>query len=240
MPNKSARRPLKDCLPRRRGRPSRDAVAMPREEILRRAFAAFTRDGYEGVSLRALAADCGVSDSLLHHHFGSKQQLWREATDSVFAPLYAQLLAILDELSAAQGGDAVRVLQNNVRVALRLIGSNPDVLRFLFRDGEGEDERGDYLRATYMQPYLARLDALFEQAQDSGAYRRVSPASRHVLMFGLIRSLVMPGVLRNEIQPHLVSDRARDAYIDDAITVLYEGLLARPPVNDTSLPGDPS
>jgi hypothetical protein len=36
------------------------------------------------VSLRQLAGDCGVSDSLLHHHFGSKHQLWQEAADNSY------------------------------------------------------------------------------------------------------------------------------------------------------------
>lgn len=231
MTNKDAACSLRASLSRRRGRPGRDAEVMSREQILRHAFDAFARDGYDGVSLRALAAGCRVSDSLLHHHFGSKPQLWQEAVDSVFAPLYGQLLGVLDELSAAQQGDAVQVLRHNVHIALRLIAEKPDVLRFLFREGEGDDARGEYLRQTYLRPYLARLDALFEEAQSRGVYRRISPASRHVLMFGLVRSLVMPGVLRNEIAPHLADPARRAQYIDDAITVLYDGLLASRPDN---------
>jgi len=216
--------PSPDLLtPRRRGRPSRDAVAMPREEILRRAFAAFAREGYDNVSLRSLGQECGVSDSLLTHHFGSKQQLWREATDSTFRPVYERLLALLDAL--AQSGDAASTLRNNLPQAIKLMAAQPVVVQFLFREGEGDDARGEYLRETWLRPYLARLDALFDQARHSGIYREVSPASRHALVMGLLRSLVIPGALRVELAPHLASPDAINAYIDDAVAILYEGLV---------------
>lgn len=215
---------LKGRMGRRRGRPCRDTAALPREEILRRAFVAFARDGYDGVSLRALATECAVSDSLLSHHFGSKQQLWQEAADSVFGPLFARLLQLLDAFAAAQQNDPVAVLQNNLPQALKLVAGEPVSIQFLFREGEGDDERGEYLRERYVRPYLARLDALFDQAQARRHYRPVSAASRHALVMGLLRSLVNPGVLRAELAPHLASPEAVSLYIDDAVAVLYHGL----------------
>ncbi len=218
--------PLKALVPRRRGRPSRDAEAMPRAEIIRHAFTAFARDGYDGVSLRGLAAQCRVSDSLLTHHFGTKQQLWREAADSVFAPILQRLLSLLDTL--AQQGDEVSTLQANLPRALKLMAADPVAIQFLFREGEGDTERGEYIRTQYVKPYLAQLDVLFERAQAQGHYRNVSAASRHVLVFGLMRSLVMPGVMRDELAPHLASPEAVSAYIDEVATLFYDGLVLTP------------
>lgn len=226
MPNKA--RSLTPCLTRGRGRPTRDAMAMPREEILRQAFAAFARDGYDGVSLRNLAAACGISDSLLTHHFGNKPQLWREACDSVFEPLMARLTALLDAIAASQQHDAVLVLQSNLPQALKLVAADPLALQFLFREGEGDDERGDYIRTKFLQPYLQRIDALFEQAQRAGVYRPVSAGSRHALVMGLLRSVVMPGLLRQELAPHLATGETISRYIDDAVSVLYRGLILDP------------
>lgn len=219
---------LRGPAPRRRGRPSRDAMAMPREDILRQAFAAFARDGYDGVSLRTLAAGCGISDSLISHHFGSKQRLWEEATDSMFQPLYDRLLALLDALALAQDNNATLVLRNNLPQSLKMVAANPVMLQFLFREGEGDNERGEYLRAKYVRPYLARLDAMFAQAQVSGEYRAMAPESRHVFVFGLMRSLVMPGLMRAELAPHLATPEAMSAYIDEATALLYSGLLIHP------------
>ena len=199
---------------------------MSREEILRRAFAAFAREGYDGVSLRALAGECSISDSLLTHHFGTKQQLWYEATDSVYAPLLDRLVALLDALAGA--GDAVTTLQSNLPQAMKLMAADPVALQFLFREGEGDDERGEYIRSKYVRPYLARLDVLFDRAQDLGHYRAVSRASRHSIVFGLMRSLVMPGVMRAELAPHLATPAAMSDYIDEVVAIFYDGIVISP------------
>lgn len=225
------------CPPRRRGRPARDEAAVSREEVLTKAFAAFAREGYDQVSVRSLAAACGVSDSLLHHHFGSKEQLWFAAADSVFGPIYQRLLGLLDSLSEAQQGDAVAILQNNLPAALKLVAADPQALQFLFREAEGDNARAAHLRHTYLRPYLARLDVLFEQAVATGRYRVVSAASRHALVFGLLRSIVIPGAMCDELAPHLASPQAISNFIDDAVTVLYHGLALSPQEQQASRGG---
>ncbi|GHH69703.1 TetR family transcriptional regulator [Streptomyces sulfonofaciens] len=63
----------------------RDAGAT-REAILRSAVAAFTRHGYDGVGVREIARDAGVTAMLINRYFGSKEQLFAEAVDTAFAP----------------------------------------------------------------------------------------------------------------------------------------------------------
>lgn len=206
---------------RRRGRPARSDCAMARENILRRAFEAFARQGYDNVSQRQLAADCGVSDSLLHHHFGSKQQLWQDAVDSVFGPLMQVLQARLDML--ASSGDAASTLRQNTSQAIKLMMTDPVALEFLFREGEGDSERSEYLRATYVRPYLARLNELFVQGVSAGHLRPLAPATRHVLVMGFMRSLVIPGVVQAELAPHLSSPDRISAFIDEMAAALFSG-----------------
>lgn len=206
---------------RGRGRPARADTVMAREAILHQAFLAFARQGYDGVSQRQLATECGVSDSLLHHHFGSKQGLWQEAADSEFAPLVARLQDQLEML--ASQGDAANTLRQNLPLALKLMMTNPAVLQFLFREGEADSERSEYLRATYVRPYLARLDELFTQGVAAGQLRPLQAVIRHALVLGTMRSLVIPGVLQAELSPHLSSPDALSNYIDEVASTLYAG-----------------
>ena len=46
----------------------------------------FAQRGFDGVTLAAIARRAGVSKQLLHHHFGSKQALFREVQDKRFRP----------------------------------------------------------------------------------------------------------------------------------------------------------
>lgn len=56
-------------------------AAASQETILEAALEAFAQRGYDGVSVRELNRQIGVSHNLVHHYFGSKDALWRAAID---------------------------------------------------------------------------------------------------------------------------------------------------------------
>jgi AcrR family transcriptional regulator len=72
---RTARRPGGQRTGRRPG--SEDT----RGRILGAAREAFGERGYEGTSLRGIAARAGVDAALVHHYFGSKQQLFLAASE---------------------------------------------------------------------------------------------------------------------------------------------------------------
>ena len=55
-----------------------------RAAILAAARAAFAERGFDGAPLREIAASAGVDQALIHHYFGSKQQLFVAATELPF------------------------------------------------------------------------------------------------------------------------------------------------------------
>ncbi|MFS8198924.1 TetR family transcriptional regulator (plasmid) [Streptomyces sp. CWNU-52B] len=77
------------AAPRRRGRPSRtDSADAPaaRDRILAAAREEFSERGYEKTSVRGIARAAGVDSALVHHYFGTKEQVFQEAVETVFAP----------------------------------------------------------------------------------------------------------------------------------------------------------
>lgn len=70
--------------PRRRGRPPAGESQNRRELILAAAAHEFAEHGYDGATMRAIAARAGVDSALLHHYFGTKSDLF---TATVGAPL---------------------------------------------------------------------------------------------------------------------------------------------------------
>ena len=213
--------------PRSRGRPRCQQAALSREQIIERAFLAFAELGYEQVSLRLLANHCGISDSLLHHHFGSKQQLWQEAADNHIAPLMATLTSNLEALAA--NDRPAQALRHNLPQSLKNMVSKPAALAFIFREGDLNNERSEYLRQRYMRPYLNRLDALFNQAVLDGDFRPIPPAARHVLIMGFLRSMVIPAHLQDELAPHLSSQEQTNALIDNIALLLLHGFSQSSP-----------
>jgi AcrR family transcriptional regulator len=64
----------------------RPGPSQTREQILRAARDLFAERGYTGTTVRSVAAAAEVQPGLLHHYFGSKQQLYREALDLTVDP----------------------------------------------------------------------------------------------------------------------------------------------------------
>ena len=68
---------------RRRGRP-RGGESDTRERIIAAAVEVFAESGYDGTTMRAIAARAGVDSALLHHYFGTKADLF---TETIGAPM---------------------------------------------------------------------------------------------------------------------------------------------------------
>ncbi|MFH9402910.1 TetR family transcriptional regulator [Streptomyces sp. NPDC017638] len=71
---------------RRRGRPPATESAGTRERILAAAREEFSARGYEKTSVRGIAKAAGVDSALVHHYFGTKEQVFEAAVEVAFAP----------------------------------------------------------------------------------------------------------------------------------------------------------
>ncbi|CAN5486078.1 TetR family transcriptional regulator [soil metagenome] len=80
-----------------------------RERILVSARELFSQNGIGKTSIRAIAADAGVDSALVHHYFGSKEQLFATAIDIPFDPA-----AILGPLRTAPVEELGRLLPSLV------------------------------------------------------------------------------------------------------------------------------
>lgn len=70
---------------RRRGRPP-GATSTARERILAAAIDEFGDHGYDGATMRAIAARAEVDAALVHHYFGTKADLFSETIGAPFRP----------------------------------------------------------------------------------------------------------------------------------------------------------
>ena len=71
---------------RKRGRPPRTESADTRDRILTAAREEFSERGYEKTSVRGIAKAAGVDSALVHHYFGTKEQIFEAAVEIAAAP----------------------------------------------------------------------------------------------------------------------------------------------------------
>ena len=107
------------AAPRRRGRPAGtpSGAAGTRDRILAAAREEFSARGYDRTSVRSIGKAAGVDAALVHHYFGTKEQIFGAAIELSFAPA----LSLPGELAE---GDEHDVGERVVRLMLR-IWENP-------------------------------------------------------------------------------------------------------------------
>jgi AcrR family transcriptional regulator len=94
--------PLSAAPNRRSGR--RPGNPDTRDAVLTAAREAFAERGFDGATIRGIAAEAGVDPALVHHYFGSKDQLFLAAIEAPADPadLLPEVLAAgRDQLGAA-------------------------------------------------------------------------------------------------------------------------------------------
>lgn len=98
-----------------------------RDAIIRSAHALFVEKGVNGASMSAIANGAGVTKSLIHHHFGSKQDLW----DEVKMRGMGQYFDWQRDILLNRDADDEDVLLDSVEAYFKFLRANRDVVRLM-------------------------------------------------------------------------------------------------------------
>ncbi|MCC7366117.1 MAG: TetR family transcriptional regulator [Dehalococcoidia bacterium] len=131
----------------------RPGPSATREAILAAARAAFTAHGYDGATIRAVAAAAGVDPALVLHYFGSKRGLFAEAAALPFDPATA--------IPAIIAGDPATAAERLLRFFLAAwdSGQSRDGLLALLRAAVNDEQAAAMFRARFAGELLGRVAA---------------------------------------------------------------------------------
>jgi TetR/AcrR family transcriptional regulator len=127
--------------------PGRSA-ARTRERLIAAALDAFATCGYDGVSTRQIERQAGVERGLVSYHFGSKQQLWNEAIDSVFKELQDELRSLRHALRDISPRERARAL---LMAYTRFNARRPQHFRIWMMEGHVKTERSERLGDQFLR-----------------------------------------------------------------------------------------
>ena len=191
-------------------------VESSRTSILDAAQRLFLERGYAGTSMSEIAKASGVTKSLIHHHFGTKDALWRMVKRSSFAAYHARQ----KELLAVQPL-TVETAKASMRIYFEFLAENPQVLRMMWWMLLGsEDDRSNELVAELGELGVAQIRGL----QQRGLVRRdLRPESVLCGFLGLIHSAFT--------EDWLLAYRgvSAAAYIEEAWEMFAHGVMLEQP-----------
>ncbi len=173
---------------KRTGRPRTQDAPVTLEQILDAAFRAFATYGYDGVTVRTLNRELGVSHNLLHQRFGSKHRLWYAAVDRAFSQQITELATAFDPTLA----DPLDQLNHTISRFVRYSAERPELLGLMNIEARIDSERLEYIYDNYVAPALAPLGRLLDHLREEG---RIRPISLRALFFLIAHGAAAPFTL---------------------------------------------
>lgn len=217
------------------GRPRREERATPDEtriRLLDTATKLFARRGYESVTTGEIAAAAGVTQSVVHYHFGSKLNLWQEAIRRMMKARGRLFRAAARDLSGLAPIDRLKEL---TRRLIEANAANPDFVRIAVHEGTQRSARLTWLIENFYAAGFGVFDQAVREAIAAGDIPDLpvhdvtnTITSAASLTFGL-RAMIEEIYAMDPRDP----DRLR-SFAQTAVAVIFDGLCR--PVQTQKLP----
>jgi AcrR family transcriptional regulator len=162
-----------------------------REAILRVARAQFAERGYDGATIRAIAAGAGVDPALVHHFYGTKERLFAAAMSLPIVPSEVIMAALAEGSRPAD----VSVGEHLVRTALTVWDSADVRTAFvgLLRSALTSEPAATLLREFVTQAILGPVASVTLGSDPERTPFRAALVGSHMIGLALTRYVVQLG-----------------------------------------------
>lgn len=167
-----------------------------KETIIESAFKLFSVKGFEGTSVRAIAADAGVNVAMINYYFGSKEKLF----ESVVEYRSLSLKGVLSDLVNNQSLSPIEKIDIIIDQTIERKLSNTLFHHILHR--ELSLEHRPQLREAISDILLKNMDpvkTIIKNGIEDGEFKQVDVALTITTMLGTIHYLLTSDIMCRKI-----------------------------------------
>jgi TetR/AcrR family transcriptional regulator len=198
-----------------------------RKALLDAAEAVILEKGFGNAPLSEIAKRANITKSLIHHYFGTKQNLWQEVKKRRFTLFAESMMGIIE--TATPTPDLMRT---SIDLFFQFLKANKDIVRMLSRIFM-EDHSGDRLEKIVTLNNMAK--ERFRMAQKAGFLRNdLDPGLLLVLIIGLVHQWFqnkehfiyyfgIDKIVENSDAP--ATKGLDEAYLEVMFKILFEGIM---------------
>ncbi len=200
--------------------PAKAVSVNAKQAILDAALKAFSRDGFDGASLPKIAEMAKIAHPLIHYHFGSKDNLWRETVDYALGDLSREAATIRTASRGLSPLDRLRVM---IRAFTHFAARCPDHFGLILAEARSDSDRFGWIQDNYTGDFLEGLKAIVLESQEQGQ-TRVLPADN--LSFALMGSILLYFTVNPSLPANADIDDLADQHAELILDVFLNGMAA--------------
>jgi AcrR family transcriptional regulator len=201
-----------------------------RPKLLEAAIQEFAESGFDGATTAAIARRAKAPQPLVHHHFGSKEQLFHEVLDRLFEEFNAEVL----------GGEVADVdLAEIVRRLTRFTARRPELARIWMIECSRRGPHARYVIDKHIGPLTEMMRPRLVDAARRGDLPDIDAS---VLLYAALGLISYPFLVTEQVRrlsgEDPLTQQFADRYADAALAILGLAHSPRPaaPARQTPKP----
>ncbi len=154
--------------------PRSERLENTRAAILISALEHFARSGFEGASVRNIAAQAGVNHGMIRHIYGTKEELWREAITFLFERLDAEVNV---DAEMASGMDDRKLFETYVHRYVAYCAAHPEHARIMIEQSSMAGPQLEWAAQRFIRARHHVMYAPMKRLREQGALPDLDPIS---------------------------------------------------------------
>ena len=201
-----------DSIP---GTTRRKYASAQREHILNSAAAVFTKRGFERATTKAIAAEAGLSEGALYHHFTGKRDL-----------LVGVLQRVIGGAQVEGGGGGAADMHERYRRAInnRVRHAHPQMTTFfaVLSAVLADTRLAEQVRTDLLEPGIERAERSLQASINGGAMRAVDVPAAARLVYAIFMGIELLAQMGDKESLRLVEEG--DRLGETFATLVLDGL----------------
>lgn len=211
----------KTKIKRRRGRPA-GGKSIDKKHILKIALQAFAERGFQGVTIRTISKRVKVDDSLLHYHFGKKENLWKEAVRIAYQKYTTDSKNII---RVTKDLDLLTLGKTLLRHFIHYNGKNPELYQVILHEMTMHSDRSNWLIEHILNPLSERVGKLHQAQLAAGFVKPMPIANLTSILLGACNTIfILNYQMKNQFQLNVFDEKEIDKHADLVIESIYSGI----------------
>ena len=204
-------------------RKAQDRGVATRQRIIEEALLLFARHGFDGIGVRDIAQTVGVQHGLIKYHFGTKDELWREAVRLMFA----RANDILRRAESEADLPPAEAFEISLRRYVRYCAEHPEHARLMVQESFRDNERLAWAAENFIRPSHDRIFPGWQTLMREGLMPEVDPVLMVYAITGATQSIFnLAAEARLTHGIDALSEETIEAYSDAIVALFLPGKKA--------------